>query len=198
MSLRPRPCQKVIRIPLLIVCEGWLENSYFMALTRHLRVRERYALDIRCSRGGRHPKVLELAKRKSDGRETWCIFDVESDGEKAKVQDTIEKCHSFKFHVGLSNPCFNVWALAHLQAMPTGPTTPDQSLRCLKAALGGKLEERNVDWVLERILGGNNFANIQSASDHIRCFLPTDYEKVFANNPSTSVGSLVERLINGT
>ncbi len=196
MSLRRRPRPQVTRIPLLLVCEGWLESSYFHAIARHPEVRKRYALDVRCSRGGRHPKVFELARRLSDGHETWCIFDVESDDERAKVQATIKKCQRRKFHVGLSNPCFNVWALGHLQAMPNGPTTPDQSRRDLMSALRGSLDPRNVDWVLERILGGNNFANIQSAKGNIRCFGPADYEKVLVNNPSTSVGSIVAKLIN--
>ncbi len=194
MSLRRRSRPQVERTPLLIVCEGELETSYFNALRRHKIARARYALDIRCANGGRHPKVLEIATRYSKNRETWCIFDAESDGEHAAVESAINKCSTRHFHFGLSNPCFNVWALAHLPGAQVGRTTPDKSRRELELALGGNLRPRDIDWVLERILGGEHFTNLERAINTKSINTFSNCLAVLTNNPSTSVAGIVTKL----
>ena len=61
MSLRRRRKSIPQRVPILVVCEGHLEASYFSALRSHPKVRENWAVVVECSRGGKAPGVYKEA-----------------------------------------------------------------------------------------------------------------------------------------
>ena len=201
MSLRRRQTKHPIRTRVLVVCEGKLEASYFNAMNRHENVRSHFQLDVRCAYGGRHAKVLETAVNLFDsGRVahhavTWCIFDTETGQEASQLKRTLDKCKQHGFQVGLSNPCFNIWALAHVKELDAGPTTAEKSLREMKDAFGGKLNVTDMDWVCNRIMGGENFSRVEAAMDRVKCIPPDENSRVIQSNPSTSVAALVRSLM---
>jgi hypothetical protein len=195
VSLRRRNNPQPTRTPLLVVCEGDLDASYFTALKRHPNVRNKFALFVRCAFGGGHTKVVEKAlKLRKKDIDTWCIFDVENNPECPKLNASVSRCRENSIFVGISNPSFDAWALAHLQKV-TGRATPDELKRALKAALEGKLDVRNTHWVLENIMGGDEFPFLQSACGNIACFTSCQTDAILAKNPSTSVSELVQMLI---
>jgi hypothetical protein len=183
----------------LIVCEGYLDTTYFNALQRHPNVRTRYKPETHCAGGGGHAKVVEEAEKRAKnctkGTPIWCIFDVEHNPQCPSLKKSLERCAQKKFYVGLSNPCFNVWAIAHRQNIQTGFLTVAGSLRDLKSLCGDKLDVHNSDWVLEQILGGDAFPNINSALANIAHFTSNQTSQILTKNPSTSVGELVQVLI---
>ena len=198
MSLRPRQQPQLIRQTIMVVCEGYLETTYFSAFQRHRNVRNRYALKPYCARGGRHQNVVKEAEERArncgKGTAIWCIFDVESDPGCPQLQQSLTRCAAKGFRVGLSNPCFNVWAIAHRRNIGTGTLTSGDSLHTLEHLTGGRLEVHNTDWVLEQILGGRDFPNIKSALENIAHFAANQTGQILSKNPSTSVGELVQSL----
>jgi len=199
MSLRRRSQLQPLRRSVLIVCEGYLETSYFTALQSHGNVNRNYILRIYCARGGKHATVVkETIKYEKSGHyrknDIWCIFDTESGPESDQLEQSLQTCKQREFNVGLSNPCFNIWALAHLQRV-NGHTTPQESLRDLESAVGGRLQVRDTDWVLDRIIG-KDFSKVINAMQNIQPFSENKLEQIIVNNPSTNVGSLVRLLIN--
>ncbi len=198
MSLRRPQHSKPNPKPVLIICEGYLETSYFSALQRHPNVRNRYALETHCAGGGGHQNVIKEAEKRArscaKGTAIWCIFDVELNPGCPQLQQSLARCATKGFKAGLSNPCFNIWAIAHRENIGTGTLTPDDSLRKLSSLIGGRLEVHNTDWVLEQIVGGKDFPNITSAFANIAHFTASQTDQILSKNPSTSVGELVQFL----
>jgi len=195
VSLRPPEKRQPTRQPVLIVCEGVLETSYFSAIQRHPEVKARFALTVQCAKGGGHRNTVDEAEKRAphhNGSEVWCIFDVEYNPDCLQLLESLQRCQKNKFKVGLSNPCFNVWAIAHLNNVMAGAQAPDSSLRKLKSLVGGELDVHNRDWVLNKIMGGNDFSHLDSAFGNITCCKIPD--EVVRKNPSTSVGELVQFL----
>jgi hypothetical protein len=193
VSLRRRQLSLPPRVPVLIVCEGVLETSYFSAIQRHPNIKKRFNVTVQCVHGGGHIKVVEETRKRASGSTlVWCIFDVEDNPDCPQLRESLQRCQKNKIKVGLSNPCFNVWAIAHLNNVMAGAQTPDSSLRKLKSLVGGELDVHNRDWVLNKIMGGNDFSHLDSAFGNITCCKIPD--EVVRKNPSTSVGELVQFL----
>ncbi len=199
MSLRRPQHPKPSREPVLIVCEGHLETSYFNLLQRHPNVKNRFALNIYCARGGGHRNVVNEAKNRArtlgNGASIWCIFDIENDPQCPQLQQSLQTCQGNGFKVGLSNPCFDAWIVAHRQQVATGSRTPGDYKKLLGSVAGGELDVRDTRWVLEHIMGGEAFPNIQLTVKNIPGFGAHQTDQIRASNPSTSVGELVQMLI---
>lgn len=121
-----RPPTRTAKRRILIICEGRkTEAEYF----RNIRSVFRNSLiEIELDRGGGVPKSLveravarkreaeHLARSQRDAflsyDEVWCVFDVDRHPNlpEAKQQAT----HN-GISLAISNPCFELWALLHLQ-----------------------------------------------------------------------------------
>jgi len=107
---------------ILIVGEGReTEPNYFHGLKQLQSVRDRYAVTIKRGGGGSRIQIVKEAVNRSrdPGRrydEAWCVFDTESLGSVDAVkdyQDAIVLANQNDIVVGVSNPSFEVWLLAH-------------------------------------------------------------------------------------
>ena len=202
MALRRNDQSRSLKRPFLIVCEGYLESIYFNRLKRHPRFRKNIHISIECAKGGKHFTVLAKAKQlMKPGRFDciWCVFDAECDADHQAVRQTIQDCLRLGFHVGISNPCFDVWILAHLDAWPKGKLDPDGSRRQLKKIRGCEPKLHNPEWFDKAIFNGEEFPNLDVATKTARCFSidkPQDIDQVLANNPSTTVPLLIAALLN--
>ncbi len=45
--------------------------------------------------------------------EVWCVFDVETTDNMVQVENALKDAEALKFKVAISNPCFEVWLIAH-------------------------------------------------------------------------------------
>lgn len=198
MSLRRPQKPQPIHEPILIVCEGHLETSYFSVFRQHPNVRRRFHLDVQCAYGGKHRRVVDRAEKNAsklrNGTQIWCIFDVEHDPYCPQLQESLQRCNQRGFKVGLSNPCFNIWVIAHFENIATGTLTPDESRHKLQSLSVGKLDVRSTDWIKKKILGGDEFPNIQLALKNVTCFSSSKTDQIRSKNPSTSVSDLVKIL----
>lgn len=200
MSLRRRKCRRQTRRPILIVCEGYLEQTYFDILKSLPYARERLSLQICCTCGGRHPKVLEKAGQLVSAHghgafdEIWCVFDTEGAEERNRLRKTIDQCRRKKFKVALSNPCFDAWALVHLGAWPDGFLSQQDCKARLNAQCNENADVTNSAWMKQHIFGGDGLPNLIKAMKAARCFEPDAIDDILANNPSTSACTLIHQL----
>jgi RloB-like protein len=51
-----------------------------------------------------------------EGDELWAVIDVDSWGN-AKLSKIAKQCSQKKYHLAVSNPCFELWLLLHLKSM---------------------------------------------------------------------------------
>lgn len=115
---------------ILIVCEGIrTEASYFSDLRAAFR---NPLIDIEIDSKGGVPKTLverAVAHKKAAERdahskrddflrydEVWCVFDVD---EHPNILDAQQQARDNKINLAISNPCFELWALIHLQEHST-------------------------------------------------------------------------------
>lgn len=134
----------------VIVGEGMAEIQYFAKLLSQ-RVRFfplPYNDDGRSSpehiiSKARH-FVDELQKGTYDFKrydELWVLIDV--DAWTAKLPSVAKMCQDFGYRLAISNPCFEIWLLFHLnefnpqELLPTGRKAPEACEALLKRILGG-------------------------------------------------------------
>ena len=114
------------RKTLLVFCEGKeTEPQYLKALKQQPAVRDFAAVDIRVETGqGDSPMTLVAmaieARQKAKGEdseidEVWCVFDVEWPRSHPFLKDATEHARQGSVEVAISNPCFELWLILHLQ-----------------------------------------------------------------------------------
>lgn len=126
-SLKRRVGTRTPRKTLLVFCEGdRTEPEYLNALRREPAVRDIAAVDIRFhpGTGGCAPLTLvdmavEERKRASNEEgeidEFWCVFDVEWPTNHAHLSRAVAKARDNEVEVAISNPCFELWLILHLE-----------------------------------------------------------------------------------
>lgn len=125
-DLRRRPPWREVKPRILVVCEGTVtEPRYF----EDLRRKERAALvEIVIDGDGGEPKTLveraverkkqaerDAERYRDDNRRfdaVWCVFDVD---EHPRLADARQQARDNGIELAVSNPCFELWALLHLQ-----------------------------------------------------------------------------------
>lgn len=123
-SLRRRRPSRTPKLRFLIVCEGIVTEPRYFRELRHL-MRSLIELDLL---PGGDPKVLVeravqkkaeseiLASRQKDSYlaydQAWCVFDVD---QHERLGDALQQAQDNEIRVGVSNPCFELWALLHFQ-----------------------------------------------------------------------------------
>lgn len=109
---------------LYIVCEGQrTEPNYFLGLKTRDDVRRRFALTVESARGGDALAVvnhaINLLRRKRDPQipnlQVWCVLDVEGQNSADILRQALQKAQQAGISVFLSNPCFEIWLVAHFE-----------------------------------------------------------------------------------
>jgi len=115
---KTRPVKRTV----LIVGEGQeTEPNYFRELRRESVVSERFTVTVKKGHG-RSPEAvteeavkykLQAENRGEDYDEVWCVLDVEGLGSRESLDRAIIMAEQNSIKLCLSNPCFEVWLLAH-------------------------------------------------------------------------------------
>jgi len=117
-SSQLHPVKKTI----LIVGEGQeTEPNYFRGLKTEKVVKKRFDLTVKKGPGHSPVHVVENAIKvkeqyRSRGElfsEVWCVFDVEGQEKRESLEAAVRLAEENGIIPCLSNPCFEVWLLAH-------------------------------------------------------------------------------------
>jgi hypothetical protein len=105
---------------IVVFCEGRnSEPDYVNGLKQLPQIYENTALNIEV-----HPQqgvpltLVEMAvsrKRDAEVDECWCIFDVEWPQHHPHLREAITLAHAHGVHLAISNPCFELWLILHLE-----------------------------------------------------------------------------------
>ncbi len=104
---------------MLVVCEGAeTEPNYFDGLKRDDAVKRKFSVNIKGGNGGSVEAILnraidlrENSPKKFD--EVWVIADIERGLDRESLERAIRRADEEGVYLCLSNPCFEVWVLAH-------------------------------------------------------------------------------------
>lgn len=113
---------------MVVFCEGEVsEPAYVKALKSLPDVRRQSALTVEIDRDPGVPmplveRAIERA-RQDEVDECWCVFDVESPTPHPNLQQAIEKATRHGIRLAVSNPCFELWLILHLQEQSAHLTT---------------------------------------------------------------------------
>ncbi len=119
----PRPLRKVV----FIQCEGEKsEYNYLNSFRKHDIDQNRIKFIIKSGEGGDALQTVRKAlneKKKQKSRneeydECWCILDVEDVSRRDILQGAILLAQKNNVELFLSNPCFEVWIIAHFERTP--------------------------------------------------------------------------------
>ena len=133
--VRRRVATRKPRKTIVVFCEGSrTEPDYLAALKRLPAVRDVAAVDIRVQpgRGMTNPRQLvslavaaKLRATEEDDEvdEFWCIFDVEWPVNHPGLTEAVDEARSHGVEVAISNPCFELWLILHLQPQSAWLTT---------------------------------------------------------------------------
>lgn len=124
MSIRRAHNTQRRRARVLIQCEGETEPNYLRQFRLDPRVVSHFNVIVKEGHGGDAKAVVAAAiaeRERQRGRENrydyiWCVLDVEDDTRAAVLTEAIAEARHQSFAVFLSNPCFEVWLLAHFEA----------------------------------------------------------------------------------
>jgi hypothetical protein len=146
-----------------------------------------------------HQAIAELEKaaaRGEDFDEVWCVFDVEQAGQKKQVIKARALADQHRIRLALSNPCFEVWLLAHFDRTKKAFADCDAVIKALnkhwQSGLGQDYE-KNDEKVYERLT-----SRTETAIDHARNVREQDWAAsadIIDCNSATDVYLLVGRLL---
>jgi hypothetical protein len=194
-----------IKRSVLIVGEGQeTEPNYFRGLRRESVVSEWFTVTVKKGHGRSPEAVAKEAskyKRQAENRgeyydEVWCALDVEGPGARELLERAIAEAGRNGISLCLSNPCFEVWLLAHFVRESRAHNGCDSVIQRL-----------NPHW--QRLCGqdyrkndGQLYARIShltgTAIENAKCVRETDHRDktgTIEANSSTDVYRLVNRLL---
>ncbi len=149
-----RALNKPRRKRVVIICEGArTETDYFRHLKREWKRRfkkvdEYVSIEIVGPKaaGGNEPKNLiehaiqtqretESTRRMWEkGSQIWCVFDVEAEGRRENLINSVNNAKRQHIQLAISNPCFELWLYLHFQycetAFPDGRSMMRALLEC--------------------------------------------------------------------
>jgi len=111
-----------VKTTILIVGEGQqTEPNYFRELKLEDNVTAKFSLTIKKGHGRSPEGVIEEAlkyKQQAENRseyydEVWCVLDVEGPDKRESLEKAMAVAQQNDITLCLSNPCFEVWLLAH-------------------------------------------------------------------------------------
>ena len=116
------PMLRPVKTTILIVGEGQqTEPNYFRKLKLEDNVTAKFSLTVKKGHGRSPEGVIEEAlkyKRQAENRveyydEVWCVLDVEGPDKRESLENAMVVAQQNDITLCLSNPCFEVWLLAH-------------------------------------------------------------------------------------
>ena len=116
------PMLRPVKITILIVGEGQkTEPNYFRELKLEDNVTAKFSLTVKKGHGRSPGGVIEEALRyklQAENRgeyydEVWCVLDVEGPDKHESLERAVVVARRNDITLCLSNPCFEVWLLAH-------------------------------------------------------------------------------------
>ncbi len=190
---------------ILIICEGReTEPNYFRGLRDGEVVRQHFRIVVQKGKGGSCLAVVQLAiaeKEKAAARgenfdEIWCVFDVESVAPREPASQARTLAAKHEIQLALSNPCFEVWLLAHFVRTKKSFADCNKVVEELNKHWRRDFEqdyEKNDEQLYQRLA-----PRTRSAIDNARKVRDQDWAKsldVADCNSATDVHVLVGRLL---
>ena len=145
------------RTRVLIVGEGKAEANYFRSLRKEEAVQEAFTIEVNQGSGGSPRSVVEKAM---DGKaragephdEVWCVLDTEGGEPSQRAQavgEAVRLAVEQDMRLCWSNPCFEVWFLAHFERTERAFADASAVVKHLgakwQAAFGGAYEKSAED-----------------------------------------------------
>ncbi len=119
------------------------------------------------------------------GDELWLVFD-KDDWPWEKINKVVRDAKRRGIHVAISNPCFEVWLILHIQSFPaSGCNTSKKCKRHLKNIGGSR---SNGDLILANLEPGINNAIKKAIA------LDINTSSVVPNEPGTRLYNLIESI----
>lgn len=180
---------------ILIVGEGReTEFNYFLSVRQS--VKDNYTITVKKPRSSDAVSVVQAAidevkQSEVPYEKVWCVVDV--DNKESKIEEARQRIRKSKVKIELclSNPCFEVWFLAHFDRTdrPFNGCNPLKSemSRHWKPIFGQEYRENTVG-VFERLAG-----KLPTAMENTKSFL-SDEECALDKNSSTEVYRIMESL----
>ncbi|HEY4459456.1 MAG TPA: RloB family protein [Pseudonocardiaceae bacterium] len=118
-DLRRRTASRPERRTIVVFCEGEAsEPDYINALKRLPAIRDNTAIDIEIDPTQGVPLTLveRAVERVGDDEvdECWCVFDVEWPRHHPNLRRAIGLAEKHGVRLAISNPCFELWLILHL------------------------------------------------------------------------------------
>lgn len=119
-----RSVGRPVKTTILIVGEGQeTEPNYFGELKREDAVTAKFAVTVKKGRGFSPEHVVKEAinhKNRAESRvedydEVWCVLDVEGPNKRESLDNAVTMAVRNGITLCLSNPCFEIWLLAHFE-----------------------------------------------------------------------------------
>jgi RloB-like protein len=133
-DLRRRPGFRPERRTVIIFCEGEAsEPDYLGGLKRLPEIHDRTMIDIEIDPA--HGVPLTLVKRAiergadDEVDQCWCVFDVEWPRHHPNLAQAVELAKRHGIGLAVSNPCFELWLILHLQEQTGFLTTAESERR---------------------------------------------------------------------
>lgn len=199
------PGGRSIKRTVLIVGEGrQTEPNYFREFRLESTVSERFSVTVKKGHGSSPEAVVAEAlcyKEQAENRreyydEVWCVLDVEGPGKRESLERAAIEAQRNGITLCLSNPCFEVWLLAHFVRESRAHNGCDSVIGRLHGhwrQLCGQDYRKNDKQVYARIS-----ALTESAIDNARLVRETDHRDIASTtdaNSSTEVYRLVSYLL---
>ncbi len=206
VPMRARRGRRVKRT-ILIVGEGQeTEPNYFRGLVGSDLLREDVSVVVKKGPGWSADAVVKEAigyKNQASNRqeaydEVWCVLDVETLEKRDALQRAISLAKAEGITLCLSNPCFEVWFIAHFVRQSRPYPDADQVVEALNKHWRTHFlcsYEKGDDQVFRRVE-----PRTRTALQNARLVRETDHAAAASSidaNSSTEVYRLVERLLKG-
>jgi hypothetical protein len=118
-DLRRKTARRPERKTIVIFCEGEAsEPDYINALKRLPAIRDNTAINVEIDPGQGVPLTLvKMAIERAaedEVDECWCVFDVEWPRHHPNLGQAIKLAEEHQIGLAISNPCFELWLILHL------------------------------------------------------------------------------------
>lgn len=200
-SLMRRP----IKTTILIIGEGQkTEPNYFFELRLEDDVTARFSVTVKKGHGRSPEQVIEEIlshKQRAENRgeyydEVWCVLDVEGPDKRESLERAMAVARQNDITLCLSNPCFEVWLLAHFVRQSRAYNDCDSIIVQLNnhwQRLCGQNYRKNDEHIYSRVSSLTQTA-IENAKQ-VREIDHLDITNTSDANSSTEVYKLVSYLI---
>ncbi|MBN2023009.1 MAG: RloB domain-containing protein [Pirellulales bacterium] len=189
------------------MCEGReTEPNYFDGLKREDNVRQRWNVQIHTKPSTPPEEVVAEAVRlrhamgdwDASRDEAWCVLDVEGAQNRDRLLQAVTLARQKDIHICLSNPCFEVWLLAHFVQTAQHFLHANAVIRELNKYWKrefGRDYEKNDNQVFRRLQQWLDQAIKNAATIWEGHPWPPDQQQAEDRNSSTEVFKLVQRLL---